>query len=160
MALRYRNAYWLWLSVLVIAVDQVTKQLVVQHMYLFQSIHLTGFLNLTYMQNTGAAFSILEGAPRILFVGLGVIVAIGILVWMNRQSRGHKLAAIALALILGGALGNVIDRAARGHVIDFIDFHVAHYHWPAFNAADSAITIGAVLLILDALFFQRAASRT
>lgn len=154
MALRYRNVYWLWLSLAVIVVDQVTKQLVALHMHLFESIHLTGFLNLTYMHNTGAAFSLLAGAPRLLFVGLGVIVTIGIMIWMHRNDTSHRLTAVALSLILGGALGNVIDRATRGYVIDFIDVHAGHWHWPAFNTADSAITVGAILLILDALFIR------
>lgn len=158
MALRYHNVYWLWLSLTVIAADQVTKQLIATHMYLFESIRLTGFLNLTYMHNTGAAFSLFTGAPRLLFVALGLAVTIAIMVWMRRHSRAHKLTAIALSFILGGALGNVIDRVTRGFVVDFIDFHVGHWHWPAFNLADSAITVGAVLLILDALFVRHRVS--
>jgi len=154
MALRYHNVYWLWLSLVVIVADQVTKQLIAVHMHLFESIPITGFLNLTYMHNTGAAFSIFTGAPRLLFVALGLVVTIAIMVWMRRHSHDYKLTAIALSLILGGALGNVIDRVTRGYVVDFIDLHAGHWHWPAFNLADSAITLGAVLLILDALFVR------
>jgi signal peptidase II len=154
-ALPWRNVHWLWLSAAVIVLDQVTKQLVAAQMYLFESIHLTGFLNLTYMHNTGAAFSMLAGAPSLLFVALGVIVTIAIMVWLHRHPRAYRGTAIALALILGGALGNVIDRVTRGYVIDFIDVHAGHWHWPAFNVADSAITIGAILLILGALLVRR-----
>lgn len=152
MALEYRNVYWLWLSLGVITLDQITKQLVVTHLSLYDSIHLLDFLNLTYMHNTGAAFSLLQGAPRILFIGLGVAVSVGIMVWLHMHPTRDRLVAVALSLILGGALGNVIDRAARGYVIDFIDFHVGVWHWPAFNVADSAVTIGAAILILEALW--------
>ncbi len=151
----YRNIHWLWLSLVVMVLDQVTKQLVVRHLTLYDNVHLLGFLNLTYMHNTGAAFSLLQGAPRLLFIGLGVIVAIGIMVWLRLHPYQDRVIAAALSLILGGALGNVIDRAARGYVIDFIDVHAGGWHWPAFNVADSAVTIGAVILIVEALWPRR-----
>jgi len=148
-AFHYQNAHWLWLSAIVIAADQVTKQLVVNSMDLFDRVVLAPFLNLVYVHNTGAAFSVMSGAAPIFFVTLSVAVSIGILVWLRRYPHEQRLVAVSLTLILGGALGNAIDRATRGYVIDFIDVHVAGWHWPAFNVADSAITVGAVLLLVD-----------
>lgn len=155
-AAEYKNVYWLWLSMLVIVLDQVSKQLVVNGMNLYEVIPLLPFLNLTRMHNTGAAFSILSNAPPLLFIALGLAVSIGVLVWLRLHRSGETLMAIALVLVLGGALGNVIDRAARGHVVDFIDFHLLGWHWPAFNVADMAIVTGAGLLILDMLRERRA----
>ena len=146
-----QNVHWLWLSALVIAVDQVTKQLVVNQLELFDRIPLLDWLNLTLMHNTGAAFSIFAGATPWFFVALSVLVSIGILIWMRRHPQGERLVACSLALILGGALGNGIDRATRGYVIDFVDFHTYGWHYPAFNVADSAIVLGAILLGLDML---------
>ncbi|MAS09314.1 lipoprotein signal peptidase [Endozoicomonas sp. G2_2] len=146
-----QNAHWLWLSAIVIAADQITKQLVVNQLELFDRIHLFDWLNLTLMHNTGAAFSIFAGATPWFFVALSVLVSIGILVWMRRHPHGERLVASSLALILGGALGNAIDRATRGYVIDFVDFHIHGWHYPAFNVADSAIVLGAILLGLDML---------
>lgn len=145
------NAWWLLLSALVIVLDQFTKYLVATHFYLFESVRLTGFLNLTYVRNTGVAFSLLNHQSRLLFIAIGLLIALAIVVWLLRSSRRSRLMAAALALILGGALGNVIDRVRLGYVVDFIDFHVANWHWPAFNVADSAVTVGAVLLVLLAL---------
>jgi signal peptidase II len=146
-----QNVHWLWLSAVVIAVDQVTKQLVVNELALFDRIPLFDWLNLTLMHNTGAAFSIFAGATPWFFVALSVLVSVGILIWMRRHPTGDRLVAASLALILGGALGNGIDRATRGFVIDFIDFHIHGWHYPAFNVADSAIVLGAILLGLDML---------
>lgn len=144
-----QNAHWLWLSAAVIVIDQITKQLVVNQMDLFDRIPITGWLNLTLMHNTGAAFSMFAGATPWFFVGLAVLVSIGILIWMRRHPTDERLVAVSLALILGGALGNAIDRATRGYVIDFVDFHIQGWHYPAFNVADSSIVLGAILLGLD-----------
>lgn len=154
MSARVTNIHWQWLSLAVILADQITKQLVVIHMDVYDSIYLAPILNLTYMRNTGAAFSMLSNAPPIFFISLGVAVTIGVLWWLRKHPEGQKMVAIGLSLIQGGAIGNVIDRAmpSRGYVIDFIDFHIGHCtycHWPAFNVADSAIVIGAGLLIWD-----------
>lgn len=148
---QFQNIHWLWLSALVIGADQVSKQLVMNNLSLFDRIPIFDWLNLTLMHNTGAAFSMFSGATPWLFVGLSVAVSIGVLIWMHRHPRGERLVAVSLALILGGALGNAIDRAARGFVVDFIDFHIYGWHYPAFNVADSAIVIGAILLALDML---------
>jgi signal peptidase II len=146
-----QNVHWLWLSAAIILVDQVVKQLVVDHLALFDRIRIFSWLNLTLIHNTGAAFSIFTSAAPVFFIGLSLIVAVGILIWLRRHPHGQPLVAAALALILGGALGNAIDRATRGFVIDFIDFHIQAWHYPAFNIADSAIVIGALLLALDML---------
>lgn len=157
-AFNYQNAHWLWLAGLVIVADQITKQLVVRHLELFDRIALLPVLNLTRMHNTGAAFSMLADAAPLFFVLLSVAVSIGILIWLRRHPHGERTVAAALSLILGGALGNAIDRATRGHVIDFVDFHIAGWHYPAFNVADAAICIGAGLMILDALWLKRGAT--
>lgn len=146
-----QNTHWLWLSALVIVADQITKQLVVNRLDLFDRIPLFDWLNLTLMYNTGAAFSIFAGATPWFFVALSVAVSVGILIWLRRHPHGETWVAASLALILGGALGNAIDRATRGHVIDFLDFHMYGWHYPAFNIADSAIVLGAILLGLDML---------
>lgn len=154
-AFQYRNVHWLWLSALVIAADQITKQIVVNNMDLYERIVLLPVLNLTRMHNTGAAFSMLSEAAPWFFVALAVAVSLGILVWLRRNPDHERLTALGLCLILGGALGNAIDRAARGHVIDFIDMHAGGWHWPAFNIADIGITVGAVLIVADMLFGGR-----
>lgn len=144
---------WLWLAALVLVLDQLTKLAVVQTMALHDFIPVTGFFNLVRAHNTGAAFSLLAdqtGWQRLFFLAVG-LVASGIIVHLLRKTRGRPLFCLALALILGGALGNVIDRLAYGYVVDFLDFYLGDWHWPAFNVADSGITVGAVLLILDSL---------
>lgn len=152
-AFQYSNIHWLWLSALIIIADQISKQVVVKQLDLYERVVLLPFLNLTRTHNTGAAFSILSDAAPLFFVLLAVAISIGILIWLRRNPDHERLTAISLCLILGGALGNAIDRATRGHVIDFIDVYAASWHWPAFNVADSAITVGALLILLD-MFLQ------
>ncbi|MBI5937578.1 MAG: lipoprotein signal peptidase [Betaproteobacteria bacterium] len=144
---------WLWLSALIIALDQLTKLLVIDSLTLHEAIPLTDFFNLMRAHNTGAAFSLLADQPgwqRLFFVAVA-LVASGIIFHLLRKTQGRPLFCFSLALILGGALGNVIDRIAYGHVVDFLDFYLGTWHWPAFNVADSGITVGAVLLIADSL---------
>lgn len=155
MSFQYKNVYWLWLSAAIIVLDQVTKQLVVKNFAEFERMALAPFLNLCRVHNTGAAFSMMSELPPMAFVLLGTVVSVGILVWMRANPSSQRLVAVALALILGGALGNVIDRATRGHVVDFIDFYVGTWHFPAFNVADIAISLGAGFLILDMLLDLR-----
>ena len=147
---------WLWLSLVVIALDQWTKYLITDRLDEFEEVILLPVLELMRLHNDGAAFSILSGASgwqRWLFTALALVVAAGILAWLRRlPPRGRRLLAAGLCLVLGGALGNVIDRVLWGHVIDFIRVHYRDWYFPAFNVADSAITIGAGLLILDNLF--------
>lgn len=149
MKIRFSNPYWLWLSLFVIMADQVTKQLILRHFQWYEVRAVTEWLNLTYVKNTGAAFSMFSNLPPWVFVLLGVGVSIGIVVWLRRNLYGQTLVAVAVCLILGGALGNVIDRVRHGFVVDFIDFHIGTWHYAAFNVADVAISLGAGLLILD-----------
>jgi len=153
----YRNVHWLWLSVLVLLADQVSKRLVINNLELFDRIPLLGILNITHRNNTGAAFSMLSDTAPWLFALLAIAVSIVILIWLRRHPYGERLVAVSLSLILGGALGNAIDRVAEGHVIDFIDFHLGAWHYPTFNLADSAIVIGALLMIIDLLWPRRGA---
>jgi len=143
---------WLWLSALVIVIDQITKRIVDTTMQLYQSIELIPYFQLTYMRNQGAAFSFLSGAggwQRWFFIGLAVIASVFICFWLKKLNRSQRWEAIAWSLVLGGALGNLIDRILYGYVIDFLDVYIGDWHWPAFNVADSAITVGVVMLVLD-----------
>jgi len=146
---------WLWLSLAVVALDQWTKYLVTNNLEIYEQVILLPVLELMRVHNTGAAFSFLSGASgwqRWLFTALALLVSAAILVWLRRlPARGRSLLAAGLSLVLGGALGNVIDRVLWAYVIDFIRVHYADWYFPAFNVADSAITIGAGLLILDTL---------
>jgi signal peptidase II len=157
---------WRWLPVAigVIILDQATKAWMVQHFRIYESVHLLPVLDITLMFNTGAAFSFLENAggwQRWLFTALALVVGVAILGWLRRlRSRSQSLLCCSLTLILGGALGNVIDRLRIGHVVDFISAHWGREHYfPAFNVADSAITVGAVLLLLDAWLESRNAKK-
>ena len=141
---------WLWLSALVIGLDQLTKQWMAGMLSLHEAIPLTGFFNLVMAHNTGAAFSMFADQPgwqRGFFISVA-LVATAVILHLLRKPH-PTVFHLALALILGGALGNVIDRALFGYVIDFLDFYIGTWHWPAFNVADSAITVGAGLLIWD-----------
>jgi signal peptidase II len=155
MAFQRRNVYWLWLTAAVMLLDQVTKQLVVKKLGWFDISPVMPHLNLVHMRNTGAAFSMFRSAAPALFILLGTAVSVGILLWLRRNPRGQALVAVGLSLIMGGALGNVVDRATRGYVVDFVDFYWGSWHFAAFNVADSAITLGAGLLLLDMLLEAR-----
>jgi signal peptidase II len=150
---RTHPAAWLWLSLVVIVLDQATKFLATRFLDLYERVEVLPVLDFTLLHNTGAAFSMLAGASgwqRWFFIGLAGVVSVMLIVWIWRIPRGEKLLPLALALILGGAIGNVIDRIWHGYVVDFIHAHWGEAYFPAFNIADSAITIGAALLILDA----------
>ncbi len=142
---------WLGLALIILIADQFTKVMITGYYKLGDSTTVTSFFNVVRAHNVGAAFSFLAGASgwqRWFFTGIGVVAAMFI-VWMLRSHAGQKLFSFALACILGGAIGNVIDRLAYGHVVDFLQFHYAGWYFPSFNVADSAITIGAGALILD-----------
>lgn len=148
---------WLGLALLILMADQFTKVLILGYYQLGDATYVTRFFNVVRVHNSGAAFSFLANAggwQRWLFTGIGIAAALFI-VWMLKSHAGQKLFSFALACILGGAVGNVIDRSLYGYVVDFLDFHYAGWHFPAFNIADSAITIGAVCLILDELLRVR-----
>jgi signal peptidase II len=142
---------WFVLAAVVVLADQVTKAMVTSRFAEGERLEINSFFNMVLVYNKGAAFSFLSNAPgwqTPLLIGFA-LVAIGIVVTLLVRSPERLMLSGGLALILGGALGNVIDRARFGKVVDFLDFHAAGWHWPAFNVADSAITVGAVLLILD-----------
>ena len=150
---RTHPAAWLWLSLFVVVLDQATKFLVTRFLDLYDRVEVLPVLDFTLLHNTGAAFSMLadaSGWQRGFFITLGLVVCAALIVWLWRLPRGEKFLPLALALIIGGAIGNVIDRIAHGYVIDFIHAHWGGSYFPAFNIADSAITIGAALMILDA----------
>ncbi len=143
---------WLWLSLLVLVLDQASKWLVSHALQLYQSIAVVPGFRLTYVHNTGAAFSFLSDAggwQRWLFALLALAISAVLTIWLLRLKPQEKLMAIALALVLGGAVGNLIDRLLYGYVIDFLDVYYQNWHWPAFNIADSAICIGVALMLLD-----------
>jgi len=144
---------WLGIALAVILLDQFSKTLILGDFHLNETRTVTSFFNVVRVHNTGAAFSFLAGASgwqRWFFVGLGAAAA-AFIVWMLRRHGGQRLFGWALALILGGALGNVIDRLMHGYVVDFIQVHHSGWYFPSFNIADSAITVGAVLLVIDEL---------
>jgi len=145
---------WVWVSALVIVLDQLTKLWVSSSLTYAEPMPLMPSFNLTLMYNTGAAFSFLSeagGWQRWFFAVVAVLISTVLLVWLARLKPEQRWLAVAITLVLGGALGNVWDRLYLGHVIDFIDIYYRHWHWPAFNIADSAIFVGALMLIIDGL---------
>jgi signal peptidase II len=148
---------WLLWALVIVLLDQLTKQWILRHYALWDSTPITSFFNIVRAHNTGAAFSFLanhSGWQRWLFVGIGVVATV-LIVWQLRKYPAQKLFCLALASILGGAIGNVLDRLMHGYVVDFLDFYWGSYHFPAFNVADMGITIGAALLIADELLRSR-----
>ena len=144
---------WLGIALIVLLLDQLTKLTILKLLHYGESLPVTGFFNLVLVYNKGAAFSFLaaeSGWQRHLFTVIGIAAALYIM-YLLKKHASQRMFCCALALILGGALGNVIDRVLYGHVIDFLDVFVGNWHWPAFNIADSAICIGAVLFVLDEL---------
>lgn len=152
---------WLWLSLCVVLLDQVTKAMVTSALDLYERIELLPVLDLTRLHNTGAAFSVLAeaaGWQRWFFTVLGIFVSGALMVWLRKLRPTDTLLAVGLSLVLGGALGNVIDRVWLGHVVDFIHVHWGSAYFPAFNVADSAITVGAACLLLDSFMEKKAPS--
>jgi signal peptidase II len=144
--------WWYLIALIVLVLDQLTKTWVIAEFYLGQREIITSFFNLVHVHNYGAAFSFLSDAggwQRWFFAALSAVVSAVIVVWISRLPKTRWIEGLALALILGGALGNLYDRLVLGYVVDFLDFHWSGSHFPAFNVADSGITTGAVLLILD-----------
>lgn len=146
---------YLWITVLIIVFDQMTKQLAEHYLIFHNPVPIIPFFNLTLSYNTGAAFSFLSeagGWQRWFFIGLALLVSAVILFWLYKLPKTDKWVAVALALVLGGAIGNVIDRFLFGHVIDFLHVYYQQWSWPIFNIADSAISIGVAVLLIDSLF--------
>lgn len=144
---------WLGLALILLIADQFTKVLILGYYQLGDATYVTSFFNVVRVHNVGAAFSFLASASgwqRWFFTAIGVAAALFI-VWMLKSHAGQKLFSFAMACILAGAVGNVIDRILHSYVVDFLDFHYANWHFPAFNLADSAITLGAICLVLDEL---------
>jgi signal peptidase II len=150
--IRNSGLRFLWLTAIVFVLDQWTKVSVVEHIELYQSIEITGFFNLTYVRNYGAAFSFLAdsgGWQRWFFTIIALVVSVVIIRWLSQTNKTQLMLPIAFCLILGGALGNVYDRLVLGYVVDFLSFYYNDWYFPAFNIADSAISLGAFLLIVD-----------
>ena len=144
---------WLWLSAIVFGLDQLTKYAVTANFQFGESRYIFSWFNLVLAHNTGAAFSFLANASgwqREFFIVLTLVIT-AVLLWMLKNNHHNCVLSTALALVVGGALGNLYDRVVHGFVVDFVQWHAAGYFWPAFNVADSAICLGAVLLILDSL---------
>ncbi|WGE89246.1 signal peptidase II [Actinobacillus arthritidis] len=149
---------WLWLSLATIIIDLWTKYIVVQRFELYESVNVLPIFNLTYVRNYGAAFSFLadhSGWQKYFFLGLAIVISLGLIVMLWRNQAVKKLENSAYALIIGGAIGNAIDRAYNGYVVDFFDFYWDIYHYPVFNVADIAIVVGAGLLILEAFLDKK-----
>ena len=141
---------WLWLSVIVVVVDQVTKHMVSHFLLKIIAYPIFPGLNIVLVHNYGSAFGFLAGATGwqlYFFVAVTILVLIFLVSWLAQMRNNERFKAIAVALILGGAVGNMLDRLINGYVVDFIDVYVGPYHWPAFNVADTAICIGALILI-------------
>lgn len=148
---------WLGLALLVIVLDQVVKAVIVGNFAYGEGLIITSFFNLVHVLNHGAAFSFLAGAggwQRWFFIALAAVISVWLVI-MIRQHQQEKLAPLAFTLILGGAIGNVIDRIAIGAVVDYLDFHAGGYHFPAFNLADSAITLGVVCMLVQQFLESR-----
>lgn len=157
-----RPLRWLWLAVAVIVLDLGTKALASAFLDYAQPVRVLPFFDLTLLHNTGAAFSFLADHPgwqRWFFAAIAVGASIGLTVWMTRLKADEKRLAAALALIIGGALGNLYDRLVYGYVVDFLSFHVAGWYYPAFNVADIGITLGAIGLIWESLFIEKRRAR-
>lgn len=148
---------WLLMSALIVVLDLWTKSLATESLSLYRPVEMTSWLNMTLAHNYGAAFSILSDAggwQRWLFTILASVVTLVLIVWLLRLPAREKLTGAALGLIIGGAVGNLVDRINHGYVVDFIDVYYRDWHWPAFNLADSAITCGVILLLIDGLFLS------
>ena len=145
----------LWLSLLVVVLDQLSKYWVMTSFEEYEVLRVWPVFNLTLVYNTGAAFSFLSDAggwQRWFFVTIGVLVSAAMVVWLSRLDVRERLTAYGLAFVVGGAIGNLIDRILLGKVVDFLQWHWQDWYWPSFNLADSAITLGVVLLLIDGLF--------
>jgi len=153
-----KNAFWLLLSLLAIVLDQWTKSVAVAHLVYAQPVPVMPMLNWTLLHNYGAAFSFLSDAggwQRYFFTSLASVVSVIFALWLLRLPKNTLVLAAALSLILGGAIGNLIDRVTLGYVVDFIHVYYSDSHFPAFNIADSAITLGVILMLIDTFFLEK-----
>jgi signal peptidase II len=146
------SLHWVWLSLAVVILDQLSKHMVLDHLSYQARVYVLPFLNLTLERNKGAAFSFLSQTGNLatwLFICTAIIISVLLVIWLYKLPAQKRWLAISLSLILGGAVGNLIDRISYGYVIDFIHFHIKEWSWPIFNLADTAITIGSLMLLLD-----------
>lgn len=146
-----KRSYWVWAVLAVLGIDQLTKQLALSKLVLYKPVAVFPFLNMTLAYNKGAAFGFLSDAGGWQYgflIGIAAVASVAIVIWLWRLPREKHVFGIGLALVLGGALGNLLDRLIYGYVIDFIDFYLNSWHWPAFNVADSAICIGVFILLV------------
>ncbi|MDN3525164.1 signal peptidase II [Halomonas sabkhae] len=153
-----RPLRWLWLAAAVVVLDLATKALATHFLAYARPVEVLPFFNLTLLHNTGAAFSFLADHPgwqRWFFAAIAVAATVGLTIWMRRLRADEKMLGAALALVIGGALGNLHDRLLHGYVVDFLSFHAAGWYYPAFNVADIGITLGAIGLIIESLFGDR-----
>lgn len=149
---------WLWLSLVIIIIDQITKYFSENQLDFQMPVYIAPFLDFTLMHNTGAAFSFLHDAggwQRWFFIVLALAISLFFIIWLSRLKAHETLSAISLSMIIGGAIGNVIDRFYYGYVVDFLHFHFQDYYWPAFNIADSAITLGVMVMLYESYFFKK-----
>ncbi len=145
---------WIWVTVIVVVLDQLTKYIASHSLELYQQIAVMPMFNWTLMHNPGAAFSFLaneSGWQRWFFAAIAIVVSVVIVLWIKKLEQHEKWQAIALAMILGGAIGNVIDRIWLGYVVDFIQVYYQQWYWPAFNLADSAISVGVAMIIIESI---------
>lgn len=152
--LQLSNLYWLQLSVSIVLIDQFTKYLANTALPLLVPQAIVPNFNLTLLYNYGAAFDFLShagGWQRWFFIVIATVLTIVMTIWLSKLEKEDRWTAVSLALIIGGAIGNLIDRIYHGYVIDFLDFYVGEYHWPVFNIADSAITVGAIILLISGI---------
>ncbi|WP_043488000.1 signal peptidase II [Halomonas halodenitrificans] len=157
-----RPLRWLWLTLAVVALDLATKAAATAWLGYARPVEVLPFFNLTLLHNTGAAFSFLADHPgwqRWVFAAIAVGASIGLTLWMRRLKRDEVLLAASLAMIIGGALGNLYDRLVHGYVVDFLSFHAAGWYYPAFNVADIGITLGAIGLIWESVFGEKRRAR-
>ena len=153
MKIKNTGIFWLWVSAVVLVLDQWTKSMASSALELYVPNKITEFFNLTLMHNKGVAFSFLanqSGWQRYFITVVASLIVLWLLYWLIKNTRSQKLQNVALVLVIGGALGNIWDRVILGYVVDFVELHYQGYYWPAFNVADAAISVGAVLLIIDA----------
>jgi len=154
---------WLWLVLLALVLDQITKLWVAANFYLGETLELVPFFNFKYAHNPGAAFSFLGDAggwQRWFFTAIASTISLLLIWWLYKTPKQQTLLSISYSLILSGAVGNLVDRVSYGYVIDFLDVYVGNYHWPTFNIADAAICIGAALIVLDAFFCHKKELKT
>lgn len=156
--MKLENLKWFWLSTAVLGFDQLTKALIRHGITLDSGVEITSYFNIVHVRNYGAAFSFLDnvgGDQRWWLAAFSLLVSVALFIWLLKLPSQLKWQACGIAVMIGGALGNFCDRFIDGHVVDFLDFHINNTHWPAFNVADSAVCIGAIILLINIFLDQQ-----